>query len=352
MDCRIRFSTFKRVFGEYVMSIILKLVHPIISRLKSQYVWNRGKNHRIMQKLDPIKVSWIIRQKENGMKNADVASSMKISTRWVQKLYSRYRSTGTVPILKKPGRPKRIITEQMVQTVQSAFEKFRCSAVFLEKIIDVNGIHIPHNTIHQILRSAGLAEEQPKKRKRRKWVRFERTYSNSMWHTDWKQLDDGRWFLCYQDDASRFIINHGVFAEATTDNAILVLKKAIAKHGRPASILTDHGSQFYANQAEYKKKGASRFEQELVRLEIKHIMARVNHPQTNGKLERFHGEIQRKQKWFGTINELVHWYNYIKPHMSLDWDNLETPAKAYARKMPEKGTRVIDEQTGEEYDVE
>ncbi len=41
----------------------------------------------------------------------------------------------------------------------------------------------------------------------------------------------------------------------------------------------------------------------------------------------------------------------IKPYMSLDWDNLETPAKAYARKMPEKGTRVIDEQTGEEYDV-
>jgi transposase InsO family protein len=52
------------------------------------------------------------------------------------------------------------------------------------------------------------------------------------------------------NDASRFIIHHGVFTEATTDNAIQVLKEAIAKHGRPASILTDHGSQFYANQAE------------------------------------------------------------------------------------------------------
>ena len=304
-----------------------------------------------MQKLDPIQISWIIKSKEDGAKNADVASSMKISVRWVQKLYSRYRRTGAVPILGKPGRPKGIITEQMVQTVQSAFEKFRCSAVFLEKIIDTTGTHIPHNTIHKIMRDEGLAEAQPKKRRRRKWVRYERTYSNSMWHTDWKQLDDGRWFLCYQDDASRFIVSHGVFAEATTDNALVVLHEAIAKHGRPASILTDHGSQFYANQSEYKRKGASQFEQELVKLEIKHIMARVNHPQTNGKLERFHGEIQRKHKWFGTIDELVHWYNHIKPHMSLDWDNLETPVKAYARKMPEKGTRVIDEQTGEEYDV-
>ena len=76
-----------------------------------------------------------------------------------------------------------------------------------------------------------------------------------------------------------------MFAEATTDNALTVLKEAIAKHGKPASILTDHGSQFYANQAEYKRKGVSRFEQELVRLGIKHIMARVNRPQTNGKLE-------------------------------------------------------------------
>ena len=49
---------------------------------------------------------------------------------------------------------------------------------------------------------------------------------------------------------------------------------------------------------------------------------------------------------------MVHWYNYIEPHMSLDWNNLETLAKAYARKMPEKGTRVIDEQTGKEYDLE
>ncbi len=334
-----------------IKSIILKLVHPIVSRLKSRYVWKGGKNHRIMQKLDPIQISWIIKSKEGGAKNANVASSMKISVRWVQKLYSRYRKTGTVPILGKPGRPKRTITEEMVQTVQSTFEKFRCSAVLLEKIIDTAGARMPHNTIHKIMRDEGLAEAQPKKMRRRKWIRYERTYSNSMWHTDWKQLDDGRWFLCYQDDASRFIISHGVFAEATTDNALAVLQEAIAKHGRPASILTDHGSQFYASQSECKRKGASQFEQELAKLEIKHIMARVNRPQTNGKLERFHGEIQRKQRRFGTIDELVRWYNHIKPHMSLDWDNLETPAKAYARKMPEKGTRVIDDQTGEEYDV-
>lgn len=211
---------------------------------------------------------------------------------------------------------------------------------------------IPHNIIHKILRYKGLASEQPKKQRKRKWVRYERTYSNSMWHTDWKQLDDGRWLICYEDDASRFIVSYGIFDNATSENAVTVLKGAIRKHGRPAAILTDHGSQFYANESEYKTRGATEFEKTLVQLEIKHILARVGHPQTNGKLERFHGEIQRKQKWFESIDELIDWWNNIKPHMSLDWDNLETPAKAFARKMPEKGTTVIDEQSGEVYHVE
>ena len=138
--------------------------------------------------------------------------------------------------------------------------------------------------------------------------------------------------------------------ELSVDPDVIVIKPVML--GRPATILTDHGSQFYANESEYKAKGATEFEKTLVELEVKHILARVGHPQTNGKLERFHGEIQRKQKWFESIDELIHWWNNIKPHMSLDWDNLETPAKAFARKMPEKGTTVIDEQSGEVYHVE
>ena len=44
-------------------------------------------------------------------------------------------------------------------------------------------------------------------------------------------------------------------------------------------------------------------------------------------------------------------FNYDRPHMSLGLDNLETSARAFVRKMPPPGQVVIDEQTGEEYDV-
>ena len=43
-----------------------------------------------------------------------------------------------------------------------------------------------------------------------------------MWHTDYKLLDDGRWFICHLDDASRFVTGWDIFEQATTENALKV----------------------------------------------------------------------------------------------------------------------------------
>ena len=137
-----------------------------------------------------------------------------------------------------------------------------------------------------------------------------------------------------------------MFDEATGQHAIDILHEAIAAHGLPATVMSDRGSQFYANAQEAKKKGASEFEKELVRLGIQHKLAGVNHPQTNdGKLERFHGEMEKKLWRFHSVRDFYHWYNNIRGHMSLDMD---TPAEAYAAKMPPEGI-VTDAQTGEQY---
>jgi putative transposase len=306
-----------------------------------------------MGKLDPVKVKWIIKEKEKGSKNADIARSMNITTRWVQMLYAQYKKTNTIPILKKPGRPKKRISAKMTKIVLDAQKKHECCATELGKIIDRGGIHIPRHVIHKILKRNGLASELPNKNKRRKWVRYERTYSNSLWHTDWKQLDNKKWLICYLDDASRFITGYGVFKNATGKNAISVLRNAIKQYGKPASILTDHGTQFYANESKNKKRrGVTLFENELVKLDIKHILSGVHHPQTNGKIERFYGDVARKQRLYNkTVPEVIIWHNDIKPHRSLNMEELETPSMAFKRKMPESGAKVIDGQTGEVYDV-
>ena len=335
-----------------------------------------------MRKLDESKVRRIVREKRKGTPTKVIAEEAGVSVRWVQKLVKKYRGVkiGEISYPATMGRPKNSLPGRREHSaVLSAFSRDCSGAVSLEKEIEkTTGIHMPHNTIHQILKDADVAETQPKKNRRRKWVRYERTHSNSMWHTDYKQLDDGRWFISYQDDASRFVTAYGAFNEATTKNALEVLERAIANHGKPASIMTDHGSQFYANESDKKKKGVSRFEERLVELDIRQILARVRHPQTNGKLERLHGEIQRKLCHFedssydktvqdretksghvgnpfntaprkDALDRFMEWYNYERAHMSLDWEKQETPAQAFIRKMAPEGETVVDQQTGEEY---
>jgi hypothetical protein len=56
-----------------------------------------------------------------------------------------------------------------------------------------------------------------------------------LWHTDWF-FYNGKWIIAYLDDASRLIVGYGVFDEATTDNALQVLKEAMDNYGKPESF--------------------------------------------------------------------------------------------------------------------
>jgi len=143
------------------------------------------------------------------------------------------------------------------------------------------------------------------------------------------------------DDASRLIMSYGIFQDATAENTMRVLEQAISKCGCPKETLTDRGSQFYTNEGERKENGVSQFETFLADNGIKHILCRVNHPQTNGKLERFYGIYEQKQHQFKSIDEYAHWHNQIKPHMSLNFEALETPIQAFHRKLPEDRKNLI-----------
>jgi putative transposase len=301
-------------------------------------------------KLDPVKVAWIIRQKQIGTTNSAIASTMKISVRRVQRLYSSYRNTGTIPQLKRPGRKHVETSEVEKNIIFEAYNGHRAGALILERIIEViYARHIPHNRIHRVMKSIGLAKDEPRKQVRKKWIRYERKYSNSLWHTDWKLIEGVGWHTAYEYDASRFIVGYGLFPEATSEHSVEVLKEAIKKYGKPAAILNDRGTQFYAVEADDRLKGLTVFEKYLIENEIRQILSRVNHPQTNGKIERFFKTVDDKRGFFKDIDELMQWYNTKRPHMSLNLDIIETPYQAYLRKMPDKEGIITDEESGEIY---
>ena len=234
-----------------------------------------------MVKLNERKIRWIIQQKLGGRGTGEIALIQRVSRRRVEQLWQAYRLTGVLPALKKAGRPRKAtISFQDATLILETYDKLKVNALTLETVLKHNhGLNLPHNSIHAILKENGRALPQQSKQKRRKWVRYEREHSMSLWHMDWKQLWDGRWWIAAEDDASRLIVGYGVFQEATAEHTIQVLKQAITKYGRPREVLTDRGSQFYANEGERREKGISQFETYLAEQGIKHLLCRVNHPQ-------------------------------------------------------------------------
>ena len=111
-------------------------------------------------------------------------------------------------------------------------------------------------------------------------------------------------------------------------------------------MLTGRDVQFYISKAEGKKQGKNDFQIFLEEVGIEHVLGKVNHPQTNGKQERLFGTIKRHYHEFGSLDELMEWYNNVRPHMSLDWDNLETPTRAFERKMHHKTREHLVEVIG------
>ena len=334
----------------YTGSIILKLVYPLVNRIRARWIWSRGLRYFVYGKLDPAKTAWIVREKEKGQLTTEtIAERMGVSPIWVKKLWRRYRIDGRIPELKKPGRKFIEASEEEKKIICKAHQDYDVGAVILEHVMDFEyDVHIPHNRIHRVMKSLGLAKDEPRKQGRKKWIRYERKYSNSLWHTDWKLLDEYGWIIAYLDDASRFIIGYGLFNEATSEHAVEVLDEAIKKYGKPASILTDRGSQFYAVECDERLKGITVFEKYLIEHEIRQILGRVQHPQTNGKIERFYRTVEEKIHRFKSLNELIRWYNVKRPHMSLNLKILETPYQAFIRKMPKEGT-IIDEESKEIY---
>ena len=152
-----------------------------------------------------------------------------------------------------------------------------------------------------------------------------------MSHTDWTYDPfTQKQFSVYIDDRTRLITSSGLFKRATAENSIALLKSSIANYGKPKSVMTDHGSQYYANKGDALQANTS-FRIALDALGIKHYLARVNRPQTNGKVERFFLTYKTEYATgtFSNIGKYIKHYNEKRLHMSLGyktpkevWDDL------------------------------
>ena len=124
-----------------------------------------------MKKLDEFKVRWIILQKQKGESTSRIAETVSISTRWIKKIWARYKYMDPDRIVYPAPMGKLengLSGRREHSVVLTARTEERLGVTRMHGIIrDSTGINIPYNKIHQILRDEGLTSEHPKKSERR-----------------------------------------------------------------------------------------------------------------------------------------------------------------------------------------
>jgi transposase InsO family protein len=272
-----------------------------------------------------------LRAKSEGKTSYQARKRAGVCTRRVDQIWKEYLTTGNIPeIGKGVGRPMIPIEQWEIELVKRFYEKYRVCADTLRRIIERDEkIHISHYRIHKILLQLGYAEKKPNKDiRKKKWKRYERKHSLTAVHIDWHYT--GRvWVYAVIDDASRRILCLIECNSPTTRTSILGMEEAL-RYGQIKQCISDHGAQFMNNM-----EGYSEFQEFLKQKGIKFIPCKVKHPQSNGKIEKWFDCYDRHRKAFKTKEEFLHWYNEVRPHRSLDFENLETPTQAYEKKKKE-----------------
>ena len=180
------------------------------------------------------------------------------------------------------------------------------------------------STIWRVLRRRGFVTPQPHKRPRSSWVRFEAQLPNECWQSDvthWRLADDTEVEIVNViDDHSRVAVGSRVLHLATAAKALEVFLQAGRRWGLPAALLTDNGCVYTT----WHRGGPNVMQTELLALGIDFRHSRPYHPQTCGKVERFHQTMKTflaKQPKAASIAELqaqvdrfVAYYNEVRPH--------------------------------------
>ncbi len=274
----------------------------------------------------------------------EAAEEYGISRRHLHRLLGRYRQEGLdglEPRSRAPLTSPQAVTDRVRDRVVQLRQALTgagtdAGPVTIAWHLRQEGLNAPStSTIRRILHTAGLITPEPRKRPRSSYVRFEAAQPNETWQSDFThwRLADGSdvEILNWLDDHSRLLLSCTAHRPVTGKSVVDTFLATVDAYGPPASTLTDNGRVYTARHG----GGRNEFEYVLAALNIRQKNGAPNHPQTQGKIERFHQTLKR---WLAarpraaTIPELQtqldafrEHYNTARPHRARG----TTPATAY-----------------------
>jgi transposase InsO family protein len=205
------------------------------------------------------------------------------------------------------------------------------------------------SSIWRVLKRRGFITPQPQKRPKSSYQRFEATLPNETWQSDMTHWvlegDKGIEIVNFIDDHSRLCLASVALPVTKVLDVLAIFQSICALVGTPASLLTDNGA-IYTAKSRYGRTG---LETELERLGVVAKHSSAYHPQTCGKVERFHQTMKRylaKQPRARNLKELqrqldtfARYYNEVRPHRSL---GRRTPRSVYDARVKARPGDVKD----------
>jgi len=260
-----------------------------------------------------------------------------LSKRWVFELLRRFKEGGYPASEPRSRRPKSC-PHQVPPRVQRLILELRSELSAAGH--DAGPQTIAHHliglvepvpsvtTVWRILKRHRVVTPQPHKRPRSSFIRFEAKLPNETWQLDstpWQLADSSPVeILNFLDDRSRVALASACFLTVKAPDVVATFYSASNRFGLPASLLSDNAAVFTGRS----RRGKVILELELERLGIVFKHSTPYHPQTCGKVERFHQTLKRflaKQPSATSPVELqfqldtfCHYYNNRRPHRALD----------------------------------
>jgi transposase InsO family protein len=286
-----------------------------------------------------------------GRPVGELAASHGVHRSWIYKLIARYRAEGEAGLSRsrRPQRSPTQIRERYVREIlalreQLAAAGFDAGAQTIHSHLAREHFDVPSvSTIWRVLKRGGLITPQPHKRPRSSYARFCAQLPNECWQTDitaWRLASgDEVEVVGVIDDHSRLCLAARAFGLTKAGDVVSTFYEAAARFGLPASVLSDNGAVYTAAP----RNGRCAIESELLALGITYKHSRPYHPQTCGKIERFH---QTLKKHLATqpsadslgvlqdqIERFVVYYNEVRPHRAI---GRRTPAEAFSARLRAK----------------
>jgi transposase InsO family protein len=282
-----------------------------------------------------------------GKAIGELAKAHGIHRSWLYKLLARYRREGPAGLQARSKRPHR--------SPARISDGWADEIVSLRKSLADLGVDAGAETIHyhlekrhgavpsvptiwRVLRARGCVSYQPHKRPKSSWHRFVAELPNECWQADVTHVaaGEGQVFevLNIIDDHSRLCVASRAFVRVKGPDVVRSLHTAATEWGFPQSFLTDNGLVF-STQRRHDLCGA--VELELLALGITAKHSRPYHPQTCGKVERFHQTLKKflanqepamtKKQLQARLDRFARYYNQVRPHRGV---GRRTPAEVFA----------------------